>query len=405
MTTRFEGQPVTGDDVTGDRLRVVTSTFQHSPTGHGRWRVGAGFALIYLLFPALELIQSDRPWPLRALGLLTLVGFGLIYIFAVPFGMRSTDRRRLLIPLSMFALSWLLAPLIGPDLSVLWIFVGVAAAAMVSLVQTLIVALVLAVGMIGLSQAYGQDPIWELAITLVGVSMWMAGFVRNIKMNQDLREAREELATLAVAAERQRIARDLHDILGHSLTAITVKAALAGRLVERDPAAATVEIADVERLARETLADVRATASGIRDISLAAELAIAHAVLQAAGVVATLPQAVDDVDPAGREVFGFVVREAVTNVVRHSAATRCVVTVTPSSIEIRDNGPIAGAGTLRDTRRLPGSGLRGLAERLAAVGGNLTAGPVAGVGFVVRAEIGGQTTGVAHVGRISGGVE
>ena len=114
----------------------------------------------------------------------------------------------------------------------------------------------------------------------------MVGFAGNIRLNIELRRTREQLAVAAVAAERERIGRDLHDILGHSLTAIAVKAGLARRLVERDPQAAAIEIGDVERLARDALKDVRATASGYREVTLAAELAVAGAVLRAAGITA-----------------------------------------------------------------------------------------------------------------------
>jgi two-component system sensor histidine kinase DesK len=161
----------------------------------------------------------------------------------------------------------------------------------------------------------------ELALTEVALTLWMASFAKNIRLNAALRQARDELAQTAVLAERDRIARDLHDILGHSLTAITVKAALARQLLGRDPDQVRVEITDIERLARSALADVRATTSGIRERSLAGELAAARAVLTAAGITAVMPGAVDDVLPAGRELFAYVVKEAVTNVVRHSGAS------------------------------------------------------------------------------------
>jgi len=98
----------------------------------------------------------------------------------------------------------------------------------------------------------------ELALTEVALTLWMASFAKNIRLNAALRRARDELAQTAVLAERDRIARDLHDILGHSLTAITVKAALARQLLGRDPDQVRVEITDIERLARSALADVRA---------------------------------------------------------------------------------------------------------------------------------------------------
>src|SRR5664279_5576972 len=138
---------------------------------------------------------------------------------------------------------------------------------------------------------------------------------------------------------------------------------------------AAVEIADVERLAREALADVRATASGYREVSLAGELAVAAAVLHAAGIRAELPRAVDAVNPAAREVFGYVIREAVTNVVRHSGASSCTVTLEPNSIEIVDDGRGPADG------EQCGNGLPGLADRLAAVCGTIEAGPLPGGGF------------------------
>jgi len=116
-----------------------------------------------------------------------------------------------------------------------------------------------------------------------------------IDRNRELAAAREELAQLAVADERNRFARDLHDILGHSLTVVAVKAELAGRLVRTDPVRAEEEIASVEALARQALADVRSAVSGFRDVTLAGELAGARAALDAAGIDADLPNAIDDV--------------------------------------------------------------------------------------------------------------
>jgi two-component system sensor histidine kinase DesK len=158
-----------------------------------------------------------------------------------------------------------------------------------------------------------------------------------------------------------------------------VKAGLARRLLDRDPAAAAAEIGDVEQLAREALKDVRATASGYREVSLAGELSVAASVLRAAGIRAELPSAVDGVDPADREIFGYVVREAVTNVVRHSGARTCRIILGERSIEIRDDGA-TGARTTADDQ---GSGLRGLARRVAARGGTMSAGPQPGAGFLL----------------------
>jgi len=260
---------------------------------------------------------------------------------------------------------------------------------------------VLAVAMLVITASTGGSLPWELALTLVALTLWMAGFAGNIRLTIELRATRDELARAAVAAERVRIGRDLHDILGHSLTAIAVKAGLARRLLDRadgDSGAAATEIGDVERLAREALSDVRATAAGYRDVSLAGELAVARSVLTAAGVSAELPTAVDDVDPAGREVFGFVVREAVTNVLRHAGARRCTIELTRTSVQITDDGQglrasaprVVGAdlpGLARVGAEARSGGLSGLAERVRAAGGTFSAGPLNGGGFRVLATV------------------
>ncbi len=200
----------------------------------------------------------------------------------------------------------------------------------------------------------------------------------------ELELARDEIRTLAVAEERARVARDLHDVLGHSLTTITLKAGLARRIMESsdDMDRALAEVHDVERLSRQALTEIRSTVSGYRKMSLPAEIANARATLLAAGIDADLPQAVDDVPGELQEPFGYVVREAVTNVIRHSGASRCEIRLGPSWIEVADNG--SGSSTVDNN---DGNGLAGLRERLAKVGGRLTATPRGEGGFVLRAEV------------------
>jgi two-component system sensor histidine kinase DesK len=202
-----------------------------------------------------------------------------------------------------------------------------------------------------------------------------------IRANSELREAREELARMAVAADRERMARDLHDVLGHSLTTITVKAGLARRLLERgEDDRAAAEVADVERLGRQALADVRSTVSANRVTSLAKELAGAREALRAAEITAELPHAVDDVPADLQAAFAHVVREGVTNTIRHSGASTCTIRLTPDSVEVVDDG----VGSPADTPA--GNGLRGLSERLAAVGGWVESGSLPNGGHRLRAE-------------------
>lgn len=170
------------------------------------------------------------------------------------------------------------------------------------------------------------------------------GLTQIISRNVALARARQEIARLAVADERVRMARDLHDILGHSLTVITVKAELAGRLAEAEGATRTLaEVRDVERLAREALADVRATVGGVRQVTLSTELVNARSALEASGIIPDLPQAVDEVPAERRELFGWVVREGVTNVVRHSGARVCAVRMGPAG----RRSSMTGAGRRR----------------------------------------------------------
>jgi two-component system, NarL family, sensor histidine kinase DesK len=213
-------------------------------------------------------------------------------------------------------------------------------------------------------------------IAIPVVAFVMAGVIQVIRANEALAETRAELARLAAENERIRIARDLHDLLGHSLTTITVKAGLARKLGPHDPAGAVNQITEVEELCRGVLADVRAAVSGYREVTLATELARGQELLRAAGITADLPTATDVADPAHQELFGWAVREGLTNVIRHSRARSCAVRVSASSVEIIDDGQGSTAA--------PGNGLSGLRERAAAAGGGADAGPAQPAGWRLR---------------------
>ncbi len=354
--------------------------------GRRRWMGGALVAQVFTVFVLLAILNSGKSQAVVIMGVLVCLAFAAAYVVVVPIVFSGPMRWRIGVLGGLFLLTLPLWFVIGPDLTSLWIFVGVAAAALLPPRAAITAAVALAALMIGLQWLDGGELEWELAATLIAVTLWMVGFTSNVRLNIELRRTRDELARTAVAVERERIGRDLHDILGHSLTAIAVKAGLARRLVDRDVAAATAEITDVERLAREALSDVRATAGGYRDVSLAGELAVARSVLQAAGIRAVLPTAVDDVSPAGREVFGYVVREAVTNVIRHSGASRCEIRLSPVRLEVRDDGlGVAGRPPVFGS---PASGLDGLQRRVNDVGGTFLAGPLPGGGFHVVASVG-----------------
>ena len=221
------------------------------------------------------------------------------------------------------------------------------------------------------------DNVAPLAIPVVGIVTYAV--VRVERTNVALAEARAEIARLAADSERSRIARDLHDLLGHSLTSITLKAGLARRLSDADPKRAAKEIGAVEDLSRQALAEVRAAVSSYRGVTLAAELAQGRELLRASGVTTDLPTATDVVDAPYQELFAWVVREGLTNVARHARATTCSVTVSASEVEIRDNG-IGGPAA-------EGNGLAGLRERAAAAGATVEAGPLRPHGWRLRVAI------------------
>ena len=207
-----------------------------------------------------------------------------------------------------------------------------------------------------------RDPGILFGTLVATLAIW--GITQAINRNIEVLAVREENARLALDDERNRFARDLHDILGHSLTVITVKAELANRLIEVDPERARTELADLERLSRDALADVRRAVEGYRELTLPGELARARTALSAAEIDAELPNTTDDVPSDRRELFAWAVREGITNVIRHSGARKCTVVLGEHEVEVRDDGRGAvSAGA--------GNGLTGLRERAAALGGTV----------------------------------
>ena len=345
--------------------------------GRGRWRFFAGVWLLYLL-PGFVSAWTEHTGFDRVLRLALLVAFCWVYVDLVARALTgSRPWLRWAAPALLAALSLALAALVGPDSLGTVVYVTVA---VVVLQQFRVGVPIAAAGtlLVGLSSrivpSWAGSDTWAVAGSVALGSLAAFGFQALIRRTWELRAAQQEVSRLAAERERMRIARDLHDLLGHSLTAASVKAQLAGRLVGRDDTRAAVEIGDVERLTRQVLADVRAAVAGYREVSLAVELATAREVLGAAGIAADLPGAVDEVPAGRRELFGWVVREGVTNVVRHAQASRVTIRVTPSTVEVVDDGPGRAV-------RAPGSGLAGLAERAAAAGGELEAGPVPGGGY------------------------
>ncbi|MET8950946.1 sensor histidine kinase [Streptomyces sp. NPDC004393] len=206
---------------------------------------------------------------------------------------------------------------------------------------------------------------------------------------RELRAAREELARRAVEEERLRFSRDLHDLLGHTLSVIVVKSEAARRLAPRNMEAALAQVTDIESVGRQALTEIREAVTGYREGSLATELDRARSALTAAGIEPRVRRSGAPLAPQAEALLGWVVREAVTNAVRHSGAAHCRITIegTPERVRLTVDDDGAGAPAQPAPEGVGGTGLQGLTERLAAAGGSLRAGPSPRGGFTVTAEL------------------
>ncbi|WP_212825998.1 sensor histidine kinase [Catellatospora sp. TT07R-123] len=242
--------------------------------------------------------------------------------------------------------------------------------------------------LVGVGHLHGQhwSDLGDNAFNLVMAGALVLVVRRLMRLVRELRTTRDQLAHAAVEQERLRFARDLHDLLGHSLSVIVVKAEVVRRLAERDPAAAAREAGDIEQIGRTALTEVRQAITGYRTRAFTAELAGAGAALADAGIDTTVKTTEEALPPQLDDAFAWVVREAATNVIRHSGAGTCVIALSRPGqwqLEVRDDGR---GGSADPTAH--GNGLRGLAERLALVGGVLAVIDLStshGGGFVLRA--------------------
>lgn len=336
----------------------------------------AGLWLLYLVQPFSDSWKHRSDWH-GWVGMVTTVAFAAVYVgyFFVlrrcappgpPLLMRPFDRRLVPSLVIEVVLGVVMCVAIGVD--------GLTAAPYLAVMLVIwlpnrygwLAGVLLGVVAYALSATvpgWGQQPGVLFGTCIATLAVW--GISQAMARAMQVAVMREENAELVIQEERNRFARDLHDILGHSLTVVTVKAELAGRLMDVDPARARAELADLERLSRDALADVRRAVSGYREITLPGELARARSALDAAGICATLPNTTDEVPSDLRELFAWTVREGVTNVLRHSGAENCEVILSAAAVEVRDNGRGADEPGV-------GHGLVGLRERAAELGAVLT---------------------------------
>lgn len=330
----------------------------------------ASIWLIFLAFPLVGLLRSDLG------GVGTAVGLGLLLVFAAVYvlswwepGPLSRLPSRAATPLWLGALILclgLLTPLLGGAVLGCFPFlVAVIAFRLPSLrVRALgVLALDAAAAML-LLIAWPQHVLW--AVPVIAMSSLLLLVLSSV-MDREGR-TRELAEQLRLVRERESLGRDVHDLLGHSLTVITVKTELARRLVERDPQRAIAELDEVLALSREAAGEVRQAVGRLSSPGWADQLSSARTALDAAQIDARLPEP-GGVPEAQQTLLAWCLREAVTNVVRHARATVCTVEAGPGRLVVEDDGIGTGAG------QGEGNGLRGMRERVRQAGGELRVGP------------------------------
>ena len=333
--------------------------------------------LVFILIPLGDAVSSHNGGVPKALTIIATVAFVAVFVsIAVIPGKPLPDVQALRSVGALLAISVALTALDRQGWGTLFIFTVVAIAMCVRSPLNFYGVLLctgLCVGAL-LAIDASSGAIFGFATPTLGIGMLMLVVADLRTRNRELHEARSELARLAVADERARFARDLHDLLGHSLSVIALKAELAGRLLREQPSEAVGHVAEIEQVARGALTEVREAVSGYRRPTLDDEIAGAKMALAAAGIDARVERPAVTFDPAVEAVLAWTVREGATNVIRHSRAGHCSMTVTAglgeAGVEVVDDGH----GCDGATNGHDGHGLEGLHERVARMHGRIEAG-------------------------------
>jgi two-component system sensor histidine kinase DesK len=310
-------------------------------------------------------------------------GIGAAIFLVLYFGLFALQNPRALVHIAGMVLLGILYQPINGGACTFFIFAAALVPFCVETQRSAVIGLV-TIGSIGVAEGlllhiHG----WQLFYSALFPMIIGAGntfFAERNRMHRRLRKANDEIEHLAKVAERERIARDLHDVLGHTLSVITLKSELAGKLIERDPQRAEKEIREVEQISRQALSDVRDAIRGYRSQGLVAELALAKSTLETAGLAVQCDAASTVKLLAVQEsVLSLAVREAVTNVVRHAQASSCSLRLEQQNgsfrLEIQDDG--------RGGADLEGNGLRGMRERVEMLGGTLNRNTDAGTRLTI----------------------
>lgn len=328
--------------------------------------VMASVWLVFLGFPLVAALQ-DPDIITKVSGVVIVIAFAVVFVQGCRIGMRgelgSAARQATPYYVAAVGLAIAMVAIVGPNAIGVGIFLIGLPLYTYHLPQALLLSTCAILGM-GLALVV-TDSFAEVGFLLfiaLGVMIMNIAIRVAITRGETYERTMRELH---LATERERVARDVHDVLGHSLTVIAAKSELAERLLDVDIERARAELADIHSLTREAISEVRSTVGGLRTTQLSEEIAAARVALTAAGVhVAAVGQA-SDVDPRNRVLFAWVLREATTNIVRHSGATQVSITLAAHDLTVSDNG--RGIAQAR-----PGNGIRGMRERVSAAGGEVT---------------------------------
>jgi two-component system sensor histidine kinase DesK len=326
---------------------------------HGVWLVFLGF---WFLQPYLD-HEPLRHWIWLAIALALFLAFYLLAHFGPP-------RTRRFFVAALFLLAMVYVP-VNQSAWGIYIYIAASLPEVSESTNTVIGLLLLQCAAIVTQSLFFHLSSWTwsmgLGFTLL-IGMNRLRMEQKHRADAKLRMAQEEIEHLAKTAERERIARDIHDVLGHSLSLIVLKSELAGRLLDSQPSRAALEIAEIETAARQALAEVRKTITGYRSEGFASELARAAQILETAGVRLNRPAKAPYLTPRHEATLSLVLREAVTNIVRHAGASECSIEVSTA----RDSTQLVIADDGRGDIQQEGNGLRGMRERVRELGGSLS---------------------------------
>ena len=336
------------------------------PEKTGRWRAWNLIWLIYSVFFIIEPLQSGSRRQLLVLAGVYACFLG-IYVTLI-WTRRARIRRLMLLAMALLGAAYYpMNPSAGATIFIYVASLTPYATGSFPLAVGTIIASTLA------SAAEGfllHRNAWEWgSLSFLAACIGTGNLIQALRSGatERLLRAQEEIEHLAKVAERERIARDLHDVLGHTLSVVVLKSELAGKLIGSDAAGARREIGEVEQIARQALSEVREAIRGYRAEGIAAEIARARRVLDAAGVRLDWQAQSLRLEPAHESVLSLVLREAVTNILRHAGATRCWLELAADGggthLSVRDDG--------KGTVEREGNGIRGMRERIEALGGRL----------------------------------